>query len=107
MASELSSTLDLKKGVKFFLERFDSEEPKTCVDIRYGLGLFYEKYVKWGLEASVIGSSCLSSLILSMIYFCFKPRFYRRCDECSFGSIAIAGSKFWPFYGKRTKLVDF
>ena len=101
----LSSTLDLKKGVKFFLERLSSEEPKTCVDIRDGYG--YEKYVKWGLETSVIGASCRSSLILSMIYFCFKPRFYKSCDECSFGSMAIAGSKFWPFFGKRTKLVDF
>ena len=103
----LSPALDLKNGVKFFLEQLNSEEPRTCVDMRDGCGLFYEKYVKWGLETSVIGASCRSSLILSMIYFCFKLRFFKRCDECSLGSIAIAGSKFWPFFGKRTKLVCF
>ena len=68
----LSSALDLKNGVKFFLERLNSEEPNTFVDMRDGCGLFYEKYVNWGLETSVIGASCRSSLILSMIYFCFK-----------------------------------
>ncbi len=36
-----------------------------------------------------------------------RPRFLTRLFACSSGSIAIAGSRFWPLWGRRIKLADF